>query len=472
MFEIPIHDVVFHSNSYCDVGGRLFWWQGELYRGITHSYASFCREILENGTVQKLVDSHLLIDTELTSWQLPGYAMVLQHRRLPFVCYASEWCPEMLRDAALFVTNMMMELLKDDLTLVDVSVWDLLFEDHRPIYVDFCTLERADFDGDRAWIVFKNDFYCDFIYPLRLISEGYGNLVRWLMTCHENGAIRPELWMLLGHPNLYTDLQREAGWRPTLTWRNALAAIHPLTQRGFRTLRAALKPFGVDIQRRGSKLVQHLRSEVERIELPALAPQVGFVQTPSRNPSPNWTSKQCAVHRILSDLQPATVLDIGCHQGWYSLLAAFLGSRVVALDRDDRQVAHCYLAARQYSLPILPIVMDIRNPSPSQGICNQTISSALTRLPCMMVLALDLVHLLLFEQNLTFAQMSDTFAAFTKRWLLVEFVPLDNLGQFQYSPGNQVQYSLERFVVALRHNFHSITIFEETTDSVLLLCEI
>jgi SAM-dependent methyltransferase len=467
---IPLDEIEFHPNSFCDRDGRVFRWQGELYRGITHHNATLYRDILGKGIVQTLVDQNFLIDTALTTLSLPGYAMVVKHRALPFVSYVHEWCPEMLKDAALFITDMMIELANHGLTLVDFSTWDMLFEGCRPVFVDFCTINCADFDGDRSWTMFKDDFQSYFIYPLRLMSQGYGHLMRYLLADHTHNLIHPELAALLGYPSLYADLLKRSGWHPKITWRNFPAAIHPLRQRSYWLLRRVLLWIGIDIQVRGCALIQQLRREVDAITLPSCArPADDDLTLP---PFQEWTVKQIGVHQSLSKLRPKTVLDIGCGAGWYAHLAASLGSNVVALDWDAHQVGQCYQFARDRSLSILPLVMDICNPSPGQGICNKVIPPAIQRLTCEMVLALGLVHLLVFEQSLTFPQISETLASFAKRWVLVEFISFEDAEIHRQWPEKPIWYSLEHFIETLEQHFSEVTAQSAPVESrVLLLCE-
>src|SRR4029079_18733966 len=102
---IPTEEIEFHPTSFCDRAGRLFSWKGELYRGITKHRASVLKKFLDDGSAQGLVDKGL-IDTELTEFAVDGYEIVVKHRRVPFVSYASEWCPEMVKDAALCVADL------------------------------------------------------------------------------------------------------------------------------------------------------------------------------------------------------------------------------------------------------------------------------------------------------------------------------------------------------------------------------
>jgi hypothetical protein len=153
-------------------------------------------------------------------------------------------------------------------------------------------------------------------------------------------------------------------------------------------------------------------------------------------------------------------------------LAASLGSNVVAIDVDDRRIAFCYQEARKKNLPILPLVMDIRYPSPGHGTCNQVIAPALQRLPCEMVLALSLVHLLVFDQHLTFEQICQTFAAFSKKWLLVEFAAREDQELRQRWTKWHSWYTLENFLDVLEKQFCRVsTIPYDSASRLLLLCE-
>jgi SAM-dependent methyltransferase len=469
---IPLAEIAFHPLSFCDRDGRVFWWRGELYRGITPAKAMFYKEILENGIVQDLTQRNFLVDTTLTPFTLPGYPLIIKHRVVPFVSYANEWCPEMLRDTALFILDMMLELATHHLTLVGFSTWDLLFDGFRPLYVDFCTIDRADFDGNRAWHLFKDDFHTYLIYPLRLMAQGYGNLARWLLADYEHNVIHPEFAVLLGYPSLYAELNHQSPQWRSLSWRTLPAAIAPIARRGTRFLRRSLQYIGFDTERRGQDLLHDLRREVERISLPRIASPPDNTFSASLVPSSTWTLKQQTVHQVLSDLQPMTVLDLGSGHGWYSQLAASLGNQVVAIDRDDRLVATCYQRAKEQGLPILSLVMDIRYPSPGQGICNNVIAPALKRLSCDLVLALGLVHLLVFEQHLVFEQIYETLAAFSKSWVLVEFVSGTDPEVYPRWPDCPAWYTFETFRDGLRRYFQKVDLLTSHSQyRTLMLCQ-
>src|SRR6266571_1885451 len=88
--HIPLSEVDFHPLSFADPNGRLFWWQGQLYRGITQGRTDFYNSIVQDGVVQSLIDKGLLIQTQLTALELDEYKMIFKHHCVPFVAYPYE----------------------------------------------------------------------------------------------------------------------------------------------------------------------------------------------------------------------------------------------------------------------------------------------------------------------------------------------------------------------------------------------
>jgi hypothetical protein len=470
--EIPVEEIDFHPTSFCDRDGRVFWWRGELYRGITETYADLCKKLFEDGIVQKLVEKKYLVETELTNLNVKGYALVLKHRRVPFVSYANEWCPEMLRDAGLLITDMMVELGADGLFL-DVDTWDMLFDQCQPVYVDFCSIMAADSSHQNILNNIRDDFRSYFIYPLQLMARGYGNLARWLLSDYEHKVIHAEFAALLGH-QIYNFTENHGRLSLSSIRRGLRGSIGPLYRKTVGFIKSSMSKLASNVNLKGDDLGRQLRQELVRIELPPANAKPTDEENglPSLKPASDWTPKHRFVHKMLSELRPATVLDMGCGQGWYSQLAASLGASVVALDVDDRCVAFCYQEARKKDLPVLPLVMDIRYPSPGHGICNQVITPAIQRLPCDMVLALSLVHHLVFDQHLTFEQVCQTFAAFSKNWLIVEFAVCEDREVTQRWTKWHSWYTLDNFLYALKKQFRRVsTTPAHPASRVLLLCE-
>jgi hypothetical protein len=105
--RLPAGEVTFHPSSFQDRHGRLFFWEGGLYRGINPDDAGFYRQVLERPLISSLCDRKLLIPTELADVTSEHWPLLLRHATVPFVTYPFEWCGAMLRDAALLVIDIM-----------------------------------------------------------------------------------------------------------------------------------------------------------------------------------------------------------------------------------------------------------------------------------------------------------------------------------------------------------------------------
>jgi hypothetical protein len=469
--EIPFEEVTFHPMSF-DSRGRLFQWKGDLYRGIVKEHAPFYKGLLENGVAQKLIDKRLLIETELTDLTLRGYALVLKHRRVPFVSYANEWCAEMLRDAARLNADLTLELVSMGLRLTDAATWNILFDGCRPVMVDFSSIVAADYESDKDWRIYEEDFYSYFINPLRLMTQGYGHLARWLLADCEHDVIQREFAQLLGYRSAaFPHLSKKL--LPMIENRIP-EPVRPLARNGFRMMKAGFSRLNSFRHRGECDLVQQLRHELENIPLASdSAAQADGKEDDDRlSPGEQRSEEQLVADRVLSDLSPSTILDIGANQGWYWRRAALLGRQVVVLDAYESGISECYRQARKKNLPILPLVIDIRYPSPGQGTAYRILTPALDRLRCDVVLAFSLVHLLVFDYRLTFELVCETLGTLTKKWLLVEFLAPEHRKVRAKRLDRYPWYSSQGFIDNLQKWFVTVRqIPSATQHQVFLLCQ-
>jgi len=189
---IPWNETIYHPHSFADPDGRVFLWEGQLYRGIFPAAAPFFRKLAENGTISNLVEQGFLVNTELTQFTSNEFSLIFRHHLVPFASYPQEWCPLMFRDAALAIVDLAIELAHADLILKDGHPWNILFEACRPVYIDLGSI--APENDSSIWPAYP-DFcrYC--LYPLILMSQGYDLMGRLLM-CEDRGVRESELFRL------------------------------------------------------------------------------------------------------------------------------------------------------------------------------------------------------------------------------------------------------------------------------------
>jgi SAM-dependent methyltransferase len=132
------------------------------------------------------------------------------------------------------------------------------------------------------------------------------------------------------------------------------------------------------------------------------------------------------VEDSLRACRPARVLDAGCNTGRFSLLAAGAGCHVVAVDSDHDSVYLLYRRSNEAGLNILPLCVNLAEPTPGMGFMGRERRSFLDRADFDCVMALALVHHLLVTARIPLPAIREMFCQLTSRWLLVEFVPLED----------------------------------------------
>jgi ribosomal protein L11 methylase PrmA len=127
---------------------------------------------------------------------------------------------------------------------------------------------------------------------------------------------------------------------------------------------------------------------------------------------------------MLQRIAPGTVWDLGANTGEYSRVAADTGARVIALDFGVGAVErHFQRLVREGDERVLPLVMDLGDPSPACGWNLRERYSLIERGPADTALAL--VHHLAIGRNVPLDLIADGLAGFARR-LIIEFVPKDD----------------------------------------------
>jgi hypothetical protein len=457
--------IAFHPGSTGkDADGRLFEWEGELYRGIHAANAQGYLDLLSSDAFQRLAGRGALVPTEASDLQLEGFELVVRHERLPRVSYPFEWSWPMLKDAGLALLDVNLELVRAGYLTKDPSSWNVLFVDTRPAYVDFTNiwpLERTGY----ALTTWPEWFRAYYTYPLRLVAEGKARVVRRLVADYDRGIAREEMIELGLH--LRERAEREA--------RRVARGVRARVRA--RVPAAPPVPAGPPYYppERWAQVVRELREELEAIDVPV--PKTKWSGYYDLSLSPNapaegLTAKHRNVEAVIDRVAPETVIDIGASTGWFSKLATEKGARVVVLEADESAVARLYFDARRAQLSILPLVMDITRPTHAHGIAGTRVSSASDRLSGDLVLLLAVVHHLAVGLGLDLEAVVASVAPFAKRWLLFEWVdPADETlqGYFGDAPTGYTEDALR---AALSREFE----IRETFDSHpgtrrLLLCE-
>ena len=133
--------------------------------------------------------------------------------------------------------------------------------------------------------------------------------------------------------------------------------------------------------------------------------------------------KRQVVSAYLDRIEPTELWDLGANTGEFSRIASDRGTRTVAFDVDPACVEHSYRRVREAGEKhLLPLLLDLTNPSPALGWANRERSTLLERRSADAVMALALIHHLAIANNVPLGRIARIFADLADE-LIVEFVP-------------------------------------------------
>ncbi|HJQ14492.1 MAG TPA: hypothetical protein VJ830_07070 [Anaerolineales bacterium] len=397
------------SSSFRDPSGFLFSRDGVLYRQVNHKYEKEYARLLESGLYDKLIKAGLLIPhVEVT--QAPAESelayKVIQPERAPFISYPYEWSFSQLKDAALATLSIQRRALKVGMSLKDASAYNIQFVRGRATLID--TLSFEIYKEGQPWVAYRQ-FCQHFLAPLALMA---------LRDVRLNQLLR-----------LYIDgvpLDLASGLLPSKTRLNFGLLTHLHLHAG-----AQKRYSGTEVKSRAATmskqamtgLIDSLDSTVRNLDWKPGGTEWGNYYDITNYSDSAFEHKKQLVREWSANVKPSLVWDLGANRGVFSRVAGENGAFVVSSDIDPTAVEENYRQVKtEKTENILPLLLDLANPSPSIGWANEERDSFGGRGPADMLLALALIHHLAISNNVPLLQIADFFAKLGK-WLVIEFVP-------------------------------------------------
>jgi len=450
-----------------DPTGSVYEQDGSIYRSINPEFISFFRSLLNNKTIQKMIGREF-VDTSIATEDNINGTLLLKHQKISPTNYSYEWSSEMLHDAARFSLQICLDLLEEDLILKDATPWNVVFNAGNPVFVDFASIMPVD--SNLVWVAL-DQFSRLFLFPLLAAEQGLGRVNRSLMQTSQKGISSSELG----------DFLPGFSWikKPWLIKRvyipHMLVALLQKTGQD-KEIGKHIKKVTVSKQAR-IKFLNDLLSDLNSIHLTdGKSRWSNYYKNIDSFFDPNrFSQKQKVVSKLLQDLKPKTVTDIGSNMGGYAVLAAQNGAFVTAFDTDEDSISMFYRLIKDKKLNILPLVLDVTNPSPPTGWRAIQYPPAIKRFKSEGALALALVHHLAITQGQAFDRIVDELVDYCDKWLITEFVPPEDPRTKEIlltSRRDMSWYSLEGYLAELNKKFKKTTTFDSyPSGRTLILCE-
>jgi ribosomal protein L11 methylase PrmA len=371
---------------------------------------------MASGLYAALVESGDLVRHEEVDRDLSpdGRAScVIRPERIPFISFPYEWCFSQLKDAALLTLRLQKTAIRFGMSLRDATGYNVQFHEGRPVWID--TLSFEPLRVGAPWVAYRQ--FCElFLAPLAVMSKTDVRLQQLLRVSLDGIPVDLAARLLPGRTRLSLGL-------------GVHLHLHAASSRRAEKLSGAAPPAGKSAAPRKlpesalPSLVAGLERAVQGLDWTPAGTVWGNYYEATNYTDAAFEHKRRLVDAAIDRLRPSVVWDVGANDGTFSRLASARGIRTVAFDVDPAAVEKNYrrVVQNRESL-LLPLVMDLTNPSPACGWAGRERQSLADRGPADLVLALALVHHLAIAHNVPLDAIASYFASLT-RALVIEFVP-------------------------------------------------
>jgi len=443
--------------SFRDPAGFLFLKDKILYRQINIAYKENYDYFINSGLYKALREKELLIPHEETTTQKqysPNGYKIIKPEVIPFISYPYEWCFSQYRDAALLTLAIQKKALECGMSLKDASAYNVQFKNGKPVWIDTLSFEK--YPEDRPWVAYRQ-FCQHFLSPLTLMSFKDVRLSQLMKIFIDGIPLDLTSRLLPFHTYVRGSLLSHIH-------------LHARSQKYFanqsaRAHHAKISHFAL------RALIDNLESAIKNLKWnPQDTPWANYYQDTNYS-SVASIHKEEVANSFLTILKPNIVWDLGANTGRYDRMKGSRSAQTIAYDNDPLAVERNYLnCKRENEKNILPLYMDITNPSAPLGWENNERMSLLERAPADTVLALAIVHHLAISHNVPLEKIAHFFAKLCKS-LIIEFVPKsDSNVQRLLSARKDIfpQYTQHSFETAFQQYF-KISHTERIEDSERVL---
>jgi len=397
------------NSSFRDSSGFLFYIENELYRVINYSYKEQYDHLINSELYKKLTENNLLIShEEINNLEIDySYYKIIKPKKIPFVSYPYEWSFSQLKDAALLTLRIQKGAMKYGMTLKDGSAYNIQFFNGKPIFID--TLSFEMYEDGQIWKPYKQ-FCQHFLAPLALMSKK---------------DIRLNLLSKTFIDGIPLDLTAKLLPKTTFGNFGLMAHIHAhaKSQKHYENKEDTKIKERTISKRSFEGLTDNLDSSIKKMTWKEDNTEWGNYYSDTNYSEESFEEKKKIILSTLEKITPRIVWDLGANTGIFSRLASDQGINTISFDIDPLAVEKNYLESlKNNEQNILPLILDLTNPSSNIGWSNDERISFLQRGPADLVFALALVHHLAISNNVPLYKIAEFFSAISK-FLIIEFIP-------------------------------------------------
>jgi len=399
--------------SFRDPSGFLFRRGGVLYRQVNQCYRQEYDQLMASGLYENLVKRGWLVTHEeviLDEATDDQAYKIIQPASLEFISYPYEWSFSQLKDAALLTLRIQKRALRHGMSLKDSSAYNIQFdlESGKPTLIDSLSFEICE-EG-QPWVAYRQ-FCQHFLAPLTLMAYTDIRLSQFLRIYIDGLPLDLASSLLPGKTRLNFGLLTHLHLHASAQKRYAGQAVDT-AESGRQMSKTSLLG-----------LIDSLGNTVKKLTWQPADTDWGDYYEDTNYSETAMAQKDTLVADFVGRVAPELVWDLGANTGRFSRIASREGIPTIAFDIDPAAVEKNYLQIKaQKETHLLPLIIDLTNPSAGMGWANQERGSLTARANADLVLALALVHHLAISNNVPLEMIADYFGQLAP-WLVIEFVP-------------------------------------------------
>jgi SAM-dependent methyltransferase len=409
----------YEPGSFRDPDSAVFRAEGKVLRGLSSQAADDWDRLRSTSFFPRLTEAGQIVRTTGHDGDAPPsprgqpWARVLEHEPIPVISYPYEWPFAMLRAAAALHLEVLAAALDEDLSLKDGTAYNVQFVGSRPTFIDIGSFEAST----GPWPGYRQ--FCQTqLFPL-LIQAHLGVPYQPFLRGSVDGLRSSDV------AGMFKELARfRKGVLRNVTLHSVLEQRVTSSSEGVKQ-QMSKAGYGTELAK---AVTRNLRKLVQGLDVGKRATTWSDYRDTCSYTDTDAEAKRDFVRSALVDAtpRPRQVLDLGANDGAYSLLAAEHADHVVAVDGDEAVIDRFYRRLRADGREdILPLVMNLVDPSGGLGWRNRERSSFVERVRPDVTLALALVHHLAIGANVPLPQVVDWLLGFGGQ-LVVELVHVED----------------------------------------------
>lgn len=394
-----------HPSSFKDPSGFVFEYKSKIYRQVNKVYAENYTLFKSSGLYDKLLGQNRIISHDEVHSNFTAsedWYLTLLPEQIDLISWPYEWSFDQLKDAALLTLDITKVSVEYGMILKDATPFNIQFFKGSAVFIDTLSFEK--YDSSQPWIAYRQFVEC-FVIPLLLSHYKSPDLVK-LLQLYPNGipiSLAAKLLPFKSGFNLNVFLHV---FMPEILSKNKRESSHKYSFSRQKLL----------------NIINNLYSWVSSLKLHKAKGRWDNYYDITVLSDAYVREKEEIVGQWLDVTEGKVLMDIGTNTGLFALSSATVFESVIAIDADPACINELYLICKkEKNNKILPLCIDIAQPTPAIGWKNEERSAFLARYKVDVTLALALIHHLVIGKNISMEMLAEMFSKMTT-YLIIEFV--------------------------------------------------